>query len=326
MWYQRRFNSRRFWAATAAGLLGFALVSVGVLAAVPRPDKAEKPHWKATTCGECHTIENGRHLPITPEQADEICLRCHDGRRAVAEFHPVGREFDDSKYVHPEKWPLVNGRLGCLTCHDMQLGCAEDARRPQANRMVLRDYQVGRKNARPFCQNCHKESEYRKLDPHVMLLGDRDEIVEDKCLFCHTKPLDRKALVRTGDSALKADQDALCRDCHPTHKDPMQQGHIGLRISDNMLATMYVREIIGLSAQVKPPMVAQIKAAGNKPTLMIPDKDGRIVCSTCHNPHQAGVFPRASVLAYRAMRLSDKGHLASPVRGRTWCRHCHAEF
>jgi hypothetical protein len=56
---------------------------------------------------------------------------------------------------------------------------------------------------------------------------------------------------------------------------------------------------------------------------MVPDKNGVVVCTTCHNPHQAGVFPPDSVLSFRAMKLTGKNSVASPVRGQVWCRHCH---
>ncbi|MDM7998679.1 MAG: hypothetical protein QUS33_01430, partial [Dehalococcoidia bacterium] len=173
-----------------------------------------------------------------------------------------------------------------------------------------------------FCLNCHKEGAYQKLNPHAMLMENGD-IVDEKCLFCHTKPLDRKTMKRSGDSSLKAAQVNLCKDCHPTHKDPMQQGHIGLKLPPETLAHMYVVENMGLAAKVAPQLIEQAKKAGSMPTKMVPDKNGQMVCSTCHNPHQSGVFPPGSDLGFRAMKTNSKGKLVSPVRGQTWCRHCH---
>ena len=315
---------RRSYVWAAAGLLLGVSLGLATAFAAPAPaQKAPNPHWKRDACGQCHKIENGKHLAITPAAADELCLSCHDGRKAAYEFHPIGRAFDGQKYTKPKAWPLVDNRLGCLTCHDMSGGCSPTLEKPGLNRMFLRDFQAGRKQSQPFCRNCHQASAYKKIDPHTMLLPDKNEVIEEKCLFCHSKTMDRKAVARTGDSDLKSAQETLCKDCHPQHKDPMQQGHLGLPITPQMQAGMYAREVIGLSAQLNPAMVAQIQAAGTKPTLMVPDKDGRMTCSTCHNPHQAGVFPRTSVLAYRAMQVSDKGHLVSPVRGKGWCRHCH---
>lgn len=293
------------------------------IAASPRREKVPSPHWKRDTCATCHTVENGKRLPITPEHADEICLKCHDGRKAAQEFHPVGRPLDPEKYQRPKDWPLVEERLACLTCHDMKPGCNETITRPAANRMLLRDFQAGRKQSKPFCQNCHQSETYQKLNPHVMLLPDSNEIIEEKCLFCHDKPLDRAAVTRTGKPSLKANQQDLCRDCHRPHEDPMVQGHIGLKLSDDMLAYMYVREMTGLRSTVGTATLEQAKAARNKPTKMVGAADNTVVCTTCHNPHQNGVFPVTSELGYRAMRLVDKNSVNSPVRGELWCRHCH---
>ncbi len=317
------FILRRASYAGSMVMIALALGAVAVFAAVPRVPKAENPHWKADGCDKCHTMAEGKPAAISVEKADEVCLNCHDGRRASEEFHPVGRTFDHDKYDRPKTWPLAGDRLACLTCHEMKPACDAKAQRLVSNRMLLRDYQVGRQQSQPFCRNCHHDAGYKKLNPHEMLLEDKDEIIEDKCLFCHNKPLDRKSLVRTGEQSLKADQDALCKDCHPQHKDPMQQGHINLPIREEMLARMYAREVLGLSAELNVAMIEQLRKSGKQPTLLVPDKTGKIACSTCHNPHQSGVFPRDSVLAYRAMKLGGRGHLTSPVRGKTWCRHCH---
>lgn len=293
------------------------------VAAAPAQQKATNPHWKPDGCQTCHTLDQGKPSPIAAAAVDEICLKCHDGRKAAAEFHPVGLAFDNKRFTRPEKWPVVDDRLACVTCHDMRLACSPTLTRPNVNHVLLRDYQVGRSQSKPFCRNCHQESAYKKLNPHAMLLAVKDEIIEDKCLFCHTKPLDRGTLARTGDAFLKADQAALCRDCHPQHRDPMQQGHIGMPLSADMLATMRSRELIGLSSKLSPKIIAQVKASGEKPTKMIPDQGGKIICSTCHNPHQAGVFPSDSALAYRAIKPNADGRMISPVRGQAWCKHCH---
>jgi predicted CXXCH cytochrome family protein len=299
-----------------------ALAGTSAFAAAPAT-KVPNPHWQKDGCSNCHTIDGGKKLPIAAANVDGVCLKCHDGRKASAEFHPVGRAFDNQKYIKPKDWPLVEERMVCNTCHDVKIACVEEINRPASNRMLLRDFSATRNQAQPFCRNCHQAEAYQKINPHIMLLAEKDEIIEDKCLFCHNKPLDRQTLARTGDSALKIEQQLLCRDCHPQHKDQMIQGHAGVKISPDMLATMYLRELTGLQATMGTSTVSQAVAAGKKPVKMIPAADGAIVCSTCHNPHQYGVFPKDSVLSYRAMRQMGKNRMVSPVRGQTWCRHCH---
>lgn len=291
-------------------------------AALVRP-KAVNPHWKREACDQCHAMQAGKAQPIAPEKVDEVCVKCHDGRQAAVEFHPVGGALDPARFTHPKDWPVVDNRLICTTCHDVKMTCGETVVRVAANRMFLREYQSGRSQSKPFCQNCHQEAAYKKLNPHVMVLGEKDEIIEDKCLFCHNRPLDRKAMTRTGDSALKAEQAKLCRDCHTQHKDPMQQEHVGIKVSPTTEARIFARETMGFNGRLSDASLEKIVKAGQKPTRMVPGKDGTILCSTCHNPHEKGVFPPGSVLSYRAMWIKGDGQTISPVRGQAWCRHCH---
>ena len=283
--------------------------------------KAPNPHWKADSCAACHG--GGAKKTISAQAADEICLSCHDGRKAAMEFHPVSRALDEQKYARPAGWPLIDGRLACVTCHDLKVGCVEGINVAPRNRMMLRNFQEGRNRSQPFCQNCHKEATYQKINPHLMLLPDGKEIIEEKCLFCHSKLLDRGALGRTGKPSLKIDESSLCRDCHPQHKDSMNQTHIGMKVSGDMLAMMYLREITGLRSQVGAPSMKAAAAAGKRPARMPLAAGDVISCSTCHNPHQQGVFPNQSKLAYRAMRVTDDNKTVSPVHNQVWCRHCH---
>ena len=82
-------------------------------------------------------MEANKPLPIPPAEVDEVCVKCHDGEKAAAEFHPVDRNFEAPNLVKPDKWPLIEDRIVCLTCHDMKLGCDPKAVRQLANRMVF---------------------------------------------------------------------------------------------------------------------------------------------------------------------------------------------
>ncbi|MFI5379816.1 MAG: cytochrome c3 family protein [Tepidisphaerales bacterium] len=315
-----------------------------------RRSTAPNPHWKDDGCAVCHAGTGADHRAVAPEAVDDLCLKCHDGVKAAAEFHPVHRKFEETASItKPKGWPVVNDLLACATCHDINYACDPKKNSAGLNINFLRDYSIRRTKGQPFCQNCHIEKAYRKINPHEMLLdptapvharvpatqpttapadpmvlaGGR-EIIEEKCLFCHTQPLDRNAMRRTGKPSLKAEQTTLCRDCHAGHKDPMVQGHIGLPIKPEMLAVMYVREQIGLAGSPSDAVLGQVQKAGLKPKLMVSAADGTIICSTCHNPHQNGVFPAASDLDYRSMRYNRQQRLVSPVHEQVWCRQCHS--
>jgi hypothetical protein len=288
-----------------------------------RTGREPSPHWKSDACNACHEVDGGRKLPIARDAVDKVCAKCHDGRKAAAEFHPVDRTMDRNRFTKPADWPLLDNRLTCLTCHDVKSACNETPRRIVASRLMLRENRAASGKSQPFCLNCHQESSYQKLNPHQMLEAQTGHVLRERCLVCHDKPMEPTALARTGDALLKADEATLCRTCHVQHKDAMQQGHIGLPISPDMLARMALRETLGLSSQVGPKLLAQARTAGLKPTRTPPHADGTIVCSTCHNPHESGVFPRESALSYLSMRRLKDGQLFSPVQGRFWCRHCH---
>jgi predicted CXXCH cytochrome family protein len=286
--------------------------------------KAPNPHWKNDKCAECHTTDGGAPKTIPPENVDELCLRCHDGTQAAAEFHPVDRVLASANFTLPKGWPLVRERLVCITCHEVKLGCVEKPSRPAGNGAFLRDAKPPAPGqSQPFCAKCHQSNAYKKLNPHQMLLPQTNQIIDEKCLFCHTQKLDRATQERTGDAKLKTDQTTMCRDCHPRHKDAMLTGHLGLAIKEEMQAHIVARETAGLNAKLTPQIIEQARKSGQKPRLMLTDSKGTIVCSTCHNPHQAKVFPPDSALAYRAMRIAGNGKLASPVRTQAFCVHCH---
>jgi hypothetical protein len=281
---------------------------------------AVDPHWNAGRCGECHAVREGKVAAIPPVEVDRICLRCHDGRAAAAEAHPVGRATPTTRPA-PVGWPLNEGRLNCITCHEMRAACAVDAVRPIDSSRLLRKGADGTAS-KPFCEQCHAATDYPKYNPHVMLTAAR-AVIEERCLACHSAMPDRAAKTRTGQALLRGGELALCRSCHDKrHKDQFNPGHMGAKVKPEMLAFMRAREVVGLTTAPGGDLLAQLKTAGAKPTLIGMAADGTITCSTCHNPHQAGVFPAGTPLAFRPMRVVGDRAI-SPVHGEQWCNHCH---
>jgi hypothetical protein len=155
-----------------------------------------------------------------------------------------------------------------------------------------------------------------------MLQADGRTPIQQKCDVCHDKPMDNTAMVRTANPSLRADLLVLCKSCHPHHKDISPLEHLQTMVPTEMLAYMRARELTGLIDSPSPDLLKQLKTQKATPTLMMPDAQGRITCTTCHNPHQQGTFPPDSVLADRSLRLM-KDHLITPIRGELFCRHCH---
>ena len=155
-----------------------------------------------------------------------------------------------------------------------------------------------------------------------MLAEDQHTVIEQRCQVCHSKLMDRSATTRSSSASLRADQVTLCRSCHPHHRDISRAGHVLATIPPAMLAYMRARELTGLLDAPSQDLLRQLQDEHAGPTLMVPDSHGRIVCSTCHNPHEQGTFAANCVLADRSLRLI-KGHLLTPVRGQIFCRRCH---
>jgi predicted CXXCH cytochrome family protein len=283
---------------------------------------ADNPHWQKDACETCHTKSDGKLLAIPATEVSNLCLRCHDGVNSVSEVHPIGRPIAQQNYIDPG-WPTTAGNLDCITCHDAKQACDTTGETPEVNAAFLRsDHSV--ESPTSFCANCHKPERDKKLNPHLMLAPDRS-VLQDRCQVCHANKMDPSTLQRSGKTTLKEDQLVLCRSCHPHHKDISRQGHVGTTIKPEMLAYMRARELSGLLTIPDKSTVNDLQAAGAKPTLMVPAPDGKVVCSTCHNPHERGVFPPDSVLAYHALKVVD-GHTRTPVRGEQFCNHCHNGF
>jgi predicted CXXCH cytochrome family protein len=265
-----------------------------------RPSIAS-PHWSEAGCVACHRFTGDRPNSIPRERIDALCLRCHNGRLARAERHPIGRTFDVPNLSKPPDWPTVDGRLGCVTCHEIITACRHPAR-PVRNAAFVRGFNPDAPLR--FCAHCHEARAYHRYDPHRML-DDDGKTIEGACLTCHTRAMARDVKTRTGHAALRSDGITLCVGCHNRHVDWFEPGHIGAMLNE----------------KVKAQLARRATAIGDRLPTEAP---GRVVCATCHNPHQAGVFPPDSVLAHGGQRV-DVAHRAPALRGlgKELCLACH---
>ena len=248
---------------------------------------------------------------IAGAQADRVCLSCHDGRLASAEKHPIGRPIPTGSVKLPEHWPVADGRLGCLTCHDLTPTSGhhgqprdQNADRPLENPNFLRGTAAGPRLA--FCGQCHvANAGQTRFNPHRMLSAD-GKIQEQACLFCHTSPFAPGRLSeRTGDAALKRDAISLCIGCHTQHVDFFEPGHIGVTATPEIVARMAAADRQPPGQPVPRAEIERASQRRERPVRMPLGRDNIVVCSTCHNPHQAGVFPGSSVLAIGAISLRE---------------------
>jgi predicted CXXCH cytochrome family protein len=224
-------------------------------------NKYDNPH---TSCTDCHETPNPKgEKALFPPETDpsKICLNCHNYR---VNHHPT-----DFVPAAPLKavFPLYNGKVTCLTCHDNHGGFQH-----KGTPKLLRGGPYA--NPRKICFDCHTDEQYAHINPHLMQDNEGNRLLVDGapvCLKCHELSPD-PTKDKANSVLFRADIGFLCWRCHPLmHDRDFLAKHYLVVPSDEMLMNMNrpdVREKFTL------PLVPR----------------GRITCSTCHNPHQKGII------------------------------------
>jgi hypothetical protein len=149
---------------------GLLLVASGNInrAAAESGHQVINPHWTGKYCEECH-------LDKKPQQHNaplkfggdpiQLCNRCHTRAFVTVEIHPFNVPLTDEMKRHfPSTWPLSNGKLNCLTCHDAVLQTYNDFPLKWTNPKFLRGAPYPSKV--DFCLTCHPKSRFEKENPH----------------------------------------------------------------------------------------------------------------------------------------------------------------
>ena len=295
-------------------------------AAAPRAQRAsagaatvQNPHCSATACTACHG--SGTPGPISVAQADRLCLSCHDGQRASAEAHPIARLASAPGFHVPAAWPLADGRIACLTCHDIRRHCDRATARPAANAALLRDYDADRPTA--FCTNCHSDAGAGRINPHRQVTS-AGLTFNQTCVFCHqaepAKPADG---VRKGEPHLRIAGSDLCLTCHTKHWDVSPRGHVERPVTAVIRANMLAGDL-RLRGVTDEAAIARRQADRTARPTLLPLEQDRVTCYSCHSPHAPGLFPAGSELAAHSDRPEDAGH-GLRIESGQMCLYCHGK-
>lgn len=260
------------------------------------------PHRTPNDCKSCHASDSAHPGKLKPETVDAICLTCHDGKKALAEAHPIGRLARTSNTLPPSDWPLVDGRIGCMTCHDLT-GHDSPAHAGKSNNPAfVRGFDAD--HSMDFCSQCHKSEGFKRFNPHIQLAADQS-VNEATCMTCHNpQPPNSPTGIRGPSANLRVSGSDLCLTCHTRHWDVSPRGHVDRNV---------------------PPEIRQFmeaKAGGS--AAMFPLAQNQVTCYSCHNPHQAGLFPADSPLGSLARHAADAAvHLRVDLID--LCLGCHAK-
>ncbi len=259
-------------------------------------------HYTGKYCLECHekTPQEGEDKLLKFNGDFTQLCRCH-GYTPGTYIHPVDIiPSAEKREKIPDDFPLVNGIVTCITCHDIYLQCKNDKKEQSINKRFLRGAPFISRTA--LCFKCHDEKKYTMLDPHNQLTAT-GKIIVVKCLYCHIeKPDESNATFE--EVKLIGNLEVLCFRCHykQSSMHPINADHL-LKPSDKIRAMM--------------------KDSEKKYGIILPlNYQGKVTCPTCHNPHERGVIPAWKPGAKGA---SEKFRLRLSKENMQICVACHKD-
>ena len=236
----------------------------------------ENPHFNPSKCSFCHDSMSGNSQELrSGKDVIDLCQRCHDGKKAKSELHPVGMNPSAEIAVNiPRQFPLHDGLLSCLSCHDISNQCKGEPQNVQRTHNFLR----GDSRLAAFCSHCHVEEEDLPFNVHDQL-DDSGRPKSEACLWCHLELPEVTSFMKDSeDFGLRDEAHVICRNCHPVNEShPVGGRHILVAPSRRTVSQM--AQYVGIS--LKKYLKAQVFPL---------DEKGRITCFSCHNPHEEGLF------------------------------------
>jgi hypothetical protein len=169
----------------------------------------------------------------------------------------------------PKEFELGEDRtLQCTTCHgieDIEETSIDEVDKDHDNFLRGGRY----RKLTDFCYNCHQKEANTRNNIHI-LLDEQDQIIEHKCKYCHEEVPDQNKEKTLDEIKLRLPAEILCYGCH--------------------LKTPHLNSIDHL-VELKDKKLEQWKHSTKEKNIYMPlTKKGKIMCVTCHAPHQKGVL------------------------------------
>jgi len=261
------------------------------------------PHWQAGECQACHQGEPSASTLRSEGDINALCGSCHETDLVEAYIHAVGME-PPKPFLErmPEAFSSAvargGGKVTCIACHDLPMQCKEERRGEQERNP--RFFREGPYRSRTeLCFKCHDAEEYTRHNPHDQI-SESGELNSEQCFYCHNATPDRENASSIDDVTFSIEEDLsqLCTRCHIWSPHPVGAEHL-------VVPTL----------QTKRRMRRRSKAAGAM--MPLDPNSGKIICATCHNPHERGVqlYDRAGNGADAPQRLRMEGMVI--------CLSCH---
>jgi len=169
----------------------------------------------------------------------------------------------------PDTFPLNKSKhIDCQTCHDIK-----DLKEQDFKKINKKDENFFREGPyekmTDFCYRCHDTKQYQRDSIHKMLDAN-GKVIKNTCLYCHEDELDTEEDYEPTEIKLRLPPQNICYGCH------LDSPHFN-----------------ALSHQQKPgeEMNKRIKKYEQDHKIIMPLSDeGKVMCVSCHSPHQIDVI------------------------------------
>lgn len=209
-----------------------------------------------------------RGLPVVGEESYQ------ESRQLPPLHHVVEVPLPETMKM-PERLPLRGDRkLRCPTCHGIS-----DIDKLPYRRVDRKAPEFLRGGPYPrlerFCYQCHDEKRFRRPNVHRMVDAN-GKLKEEHCTYCHEEVHEqRDRPLRRADYRLRLPPEKLCYGCH--------------------LKTPHFNAVEHQESKPPARMRLHMKESQARYGVLLPlSLEGKVMCPTCHTPHQYGVLDAAT--------------------------------